>query len=146
MPLTLERLPKRCNAYYDSNFDRYIPGQGVVFVVGTNTRGRHGAGAAKAAADYYGAPEGHFDGHVNSYYGIPTREFNNSNRLVSLDLSTIYEYAREFAVYTICSPHTFLVTAIGTGRAGYEAREIAPMFRDAENCWFPDNWRPYLEG
>lgn len=143
--MVLDKLPKRTNAYYDSSIETWRPGKGVIFVAGTNLQGRHGAGAALAAAKYYGAPEGHCEGHVGDYYGIPTRNIIGPRQLETLPLSEIYYYVREFTIYTLCSPFTFLVTPIGTGRAGYHDSDIAYMFSDVENCWLPDKWQEYLE-
>jgi hypothetical protein len=50
----------------------------------------------------------------------------------------------DFLIYALNNPqYTFLVTAIGTGLAGYSAKEIAPLFilgLDLENVHFPERF------
>lgn len=149
----LHQLDRGTIDFYDTQYEDYVPGPGVLFVAGTNTSGIHGKGAAKTAADYYGAPKGHCNGHRGRYYGIPTREVYWSKsrenrgqriRLLSLPLNEIVKYVQEFIDYTHLTEYTFLVTAVGCGYAGYRDEQIAPMFRNATRCWFPDTWKPYI--
>jgi len=44
-----------------------------VFVFGSNPEGRHGAGAARVAADHYGAIMGMGRGHMGQSYGLVTK-------------------------------------------------------------------------
>jgi len=44
-----------------------------VFVFGSNPEGRHGAGAARVAADHYGAIMGIGRGHMGQSYGLVTK-------------------------------------------------------------------------
>jgi hypothetical protein len=44
-----------------------------VFVFGSNPEGRHGAGAARVAADHYGAIMGKGRGHMGKSYGLVTK-------------------------------------------------------------------------
>jgi len=52
----------------------------------------------------------------------------------------------EFLVYAADHPElTFKVTAIGTGLAGYQHEDIAPMFaRAPANCRLPEEWQALL--
>jgi hypothetical protein len=49
-------------------------------------------------------------------------------------------------VFTRFNPTiNFQVTQIGCGLAGFEAKDIAPLFRFApENCFFDEAWAEYL--
>lgn len=109
-----------------------------IFVFGSNLAGRHGAGAAKAAAEQHGAIYGRGMGLQGRSYAIPTKDAN----LKTLSLAYIREHVADFIAFAKKSPEmTFNVTAIGTGLAGYKHTEIAPMFKNApENCRLPVAW------
>lgn len=104
-----------------------------VFVFGSNLSGIHGAGAAKLAADKFGAILYKGIGHYGNTYAIPTK--NEFIQTMSVD--TIQKYVRDFIHYADQHPHViFLVTEIGCGLAGYEPKEIAPLFR---GCMYLEN-------
>lgn len=104
-----------------------------VLVVGTNTQGRHGKGAAKLATKF-GLKQGFPMGLQGQAYGIITKD------LVSYHPESI-EYHREMLsmirsqIYTLYkfadlrSELTFLVTKIGTGLGGFSEEEIGEIFR-----------------
>ncbi len=110
-----------------------------VFCFGSNLAGRHGAGAAKEALNYWGAKYGRAIGHHGKSYAIPTKDF----KLKTLPLDKISLYVEDFKDWAESLPDlTFLVTKIGCGLAGYEESDIAPMFKDApSNCVLPEGWR-----
>ena len=114
-----------------------------IFVFGSNLAGRHGKGAALHARQHYGAVYGNPIGRQGDSYAIPTK----SERLRPLPLFEIQLHVTEFIAYARQHPDTeFLVTAIGTGLAGYKHEEIAPMFHDAPpNCRLPDEWKELLQ-
>lgn len=104
----------------------------VVFVFGSNTAGRHGKGAAKVAKDRYGAQYGRAEGHMGRSYGIPTKGERDDSTLYPLSLPEIRRHIESFLIYARRhSELTFIVTAVGCGLAGYEPRQIGPMFREA---------------
>lgn len=118
-----------------------LPAEGEVFVFGSNLAGRHGAGAAKAARAL-GAIYGVGRGLRGQTYAIPTK----SRNLVSLRLEDVAREIRCFAEFTWDRPDlSFFVTAVGCGLAGFTDNQIAPLFKLAVNCSFPEQWRPYLE-
>ena len=118
------------------------PDFGVIFVFGSNSAGRHGKGAAQYARDVLGAKPGQGEGLMINCYGIPTKYGN----LQVKPLSEINESVQRFVEFTKAHPQLqWHVSAVGCGLAGYEAQDIAPMFKHAINCSFPDNWRDYLE-
>lgn len=102
--------------------------EGQIFVFGSNTAGRHGAGAARIAAKNFKAQYGVGSGPTGFTYAIPTKD----SALNTLPLSVIAEHASSFFWYAKQNPSLdFLVTPIGCGLAGYTASDIAPIF---ERC------------
>jgi hypothetical protein len=129
------------NTYYDTRmpFPNY---PNMLFVFGSNLAGRHGRGAAKDALNKYGAIYGMGQGMQGDSYAIPTKDHN----IQTLPLEQIANFVETFKRFTLMHPDlTFYVTAIGTGLAGYQHHEIAPMFKGVQNCWLPLAWRPYTE-
>lgn len=133
-------VPNSTNSYYTGIKSNLHPT--TIFVFGSNLAGRHGKGAAKEAYKNYGAIYGRSIGPMGNCYAIPTKDFE----IKTLDLSVIKAYVDLFVKYTKDNPNlNFFVTAVGTGLAGYKDEDIAPMFKGAINCWFPTNWKQYLE-
>ena len=94
-----------------------------VFVFGSNLAGMHGGGAARIARIYFGAKMGQGVGLQGSSYAIPTMQGGTE---------TIAPYVDEFIAFAKAHPQMhFLVTRIGCGIAGFDAEDIAPLFRDA---------------
>jgi hypothetical protein len=110
----------------------------VIFVFGSNTRGAHGAFAARDAVRYYGAIHGQAEGLQGRSYAIPTCD----DRIAPLPLVRIALHVDRFLDFAQAHPTlTFLVTKIATGAAGYTESEIAPLFRSAPlNVCLPDGW------
>ena len=93
-----------------------------IFVFGSNMQGVHTGGAACAAIKW-GAVMGQEKGLQGNTYAIPTT-FKTTNE--------IEPYVSEFIQFAESSPeYTFLVTEIGCGLAGYETKDIAPLFKGA---------------
>lgn len=109
-----------------------------VFVFGSNAAGRHGAGAAKFAAQHCGAIYGQGEGLQGQSYAIPTK--NSSIR--SLFLTEIAEHVEKFIGFAYKNQHLqFIVSRIGCGLAGFTDEEIAPLFKNAPaNCDLPGQW------
>lgn len=114
-----------------------------IFVFGSNLAGRHGKGAAYHARMHYSAVYGEGVGRTGQAYAIPTKDAT----LRVLPLYQIKNYVVQFLKYATSHPElTFLVTAIGTGLAGYSHEEIAPMFRYApKNCQLPNEWKEIIK-
>lgn len=113
-----------------------------IFVFGSNLAGRHGAGAARHAHTHFGAKTGVGLGRTGKAYALPTKD----HRLRSLPLQSIRLYVDQFIRHASENPHLeFMVTAVGTGLAGYRHADIAPMFAAApSNCLFPPEWLSFL--
>ena len=106
-----------------------------IFVFGSNLRGMHGGGAAYIAYLKFGAIMGQGVGLQGQSYGIPTMQGG---------VETIKPYVDEFIEFAKAHPtHTFLVTRIGCGIAGFTDDEISPLFEkahDVENIVLPPGW------
>lgn len=106
-----------------------------IFVFGSNLAGMHGGGAARFAADKFGAVWGQGVGLQGQSYAIPTMQGG---------VETIKPYIDEFVKFA--KEHTeydFLVTRIGCGIAGFTDEEIAPLFEGCkalENVALPEEW------
>jgi len=101
---------------------------GEVFVFGSNLAGIHGAGAARAAHIQWNAQWGVGYGMTGQCFAIPTKGY----QIETISLDAIEIHVDNFIRYAKAHPsHTFLVTEIGCGLAGYEPEHIAPLFYDA---------------
>lgn len=96
---------------------------GEIFVFGSNLEGAHGGGAALLAYRKWGAIWGQGVGLQGQTYGIPTMHGGPEE---------IRPYVDEFIRFALAHPElTFLVTEIGCGIAGFEPKDIAPLFKKA---------------
>lgn len=119
-----------------------------VYVFGANKKGVHGRGSALHARSF-GAKIGVGKGHVGQTYGIPTRDCHpipGSKKLhfTNLSLQEIKIYVDEFIEYAARNSQlTFLVVKIGTNNAGYQTKDIAPLFIEAmryQNIILPEEF------
>ncbi|MBR0269396.1 MAG: hypothetical protein IJQ48_05245 [Prevotella sp.] len=116
-----------------NHIDKLQPGE--IFVFGSNLRGMHAGGAARAAYHKFCAVMGQGVGLQGQSYAIPTMQGG---------VETIKPYVDEFIDFARQHPElTFLVTRIGCGIAGFRDEEIAPLFAEAHqlsNVVLPPNW------
>lgn len=107
-----------------------------VFVFGSNMQGKHIGGAARIAHDKFGAEWGVHNGLTGRTYAIPTVDLEGH-----MVIGEIREFIDQFTIFAEANPdQKFLVTAIGCGIAGYQVKEIAPMFNrgiDLNNVYLP---------
>jgi len=102
-----------------------------IFVFGSNTEGRHGAGAALAAMKW-GAVYWQSTGIMGQTYAICTKDLAKGMRSVPLEdikeqLAVFAEYAKEYPELE------FLLTPVGCGLGGYAVEELEallPAFTD----------------
>lgn len=97
-----------------------------IMVFGSNTEGRHGRGAAKYAAENFGAIQGRAEGLQGQSYGLITKDLQRGampDEFIQEQVSKLYNTARQLP------ERQFLVTPVGTGLAGRKAEEIAPLFK-----------------
>lgn len=122
----------------------YLPNFSMIdiFVFGSNLRGIHGAGAAKFAREHHGAILGRGTGLQGTSYAIPTKY----DPYKVMPLVEINEYVKVFLEFAKKNPeYNFNVTAIGCGLAGYDPKQIAPMFKDhSENVHLDERFENVL--
>jgi hypothetical protein len=113
----------------------------TIFVFGSNKLGKHGKGAALAAARQYGAEDGVGEGRTGRAYAIPTKNVPTRAKR-QIPLLEIRASVERFLKYAAEHPDLrFSVTRIGCGLAGYADAEIAPMFKGhTENVELPEGW------
>ncbi len=116
-----------------------------IFVYGSNLAGEHNSGAAKRSLNF-GAKNGIGIGICGNTYGIPTKgikAYKDAER-PTLSIAEIATHVVTFASYVANNTNlTFYVTPIGCGRAGYEPKDIAPLFKDLKdspNVYLPESF------
>lgn len=113
----------------------------MIFVFGSNLQGVHGSGSARTAFEHFGAIYGKGEGLMGDSYALPTCVAPGR----PLMLRHIELHVKKFREVVESLPHLhFVVTAVGTGYAGYNHHDIAPMFKGIPRCSFPDNWKQFL--
>lgn len=120
------------------------PFDNEIFVFGSNLAGIHGAGAARAAYDKYGAKWGQGLGFAGQSFAIPTKDV----QINTLKFDIIKNHVNIFAKVTDRFPEQlFFITRIGCGLAGLTDEQMAPLFKNCnkENCNMPINWQLYFE-
>ena len=97
-----------------------------IFVFGSNTEGRHGAGAALMAKQKWGAIYGNPKGIQGQCYAIVTKDLKQGKRSVAL--AQIGAQIKELVEYALAHPELeFLVTKSGCDLAGFSIGEIAAL-------------------
>lgn len=114
----------------------------MIFVFGSNEAGIHGAGAARVAYANHGAIYGKGFGLQGDSFAIPTKD----KAIRTLSLEAVREYVDKFLAYARAHlEDNFQVTQIGCGLAGFNAKDIAPLFKGAlSNCIFDTAWKLWL--
>lgn len=98
----------------------------MIFVFGSNLEGRHGAGAALHAAQYYGAEYGVGRGLTGRAYALPTKRTPYETLLereVRDNIVEFLDFARNH------SDKMFVLTPIGLGRAGFSKHTVVSALR-----------------
>ena len=101
-----------------------------VFVFGSNLAGQHLGGAALLAKEKFGAELGVGEGMTGQCYALPTKD-ENIETLPIAEIHKAIEQLRETVENN--KDKFFIITAVGCGLAGYEAKDIAPMFENFIN-------------
>ena len=97
-----------------------------VFVFGSNKAGNHAGGAARIAADKFGAVMGQGEGMQGQSYAIPTLDEN----MQRVSVEELTRSVRRFADFTLHNiDKRFFVTKIGCGIAGFSIEEVAGVFK-----------------
>lgn len=112
------------------------------FVFGSNQAGRHGKGAAKDAADHYGAVYGIGEGYSGRSYAIPTKDKAIKSRSLDEIRGSVARFLKQASQR---EDITFQVTRIGCGLAGFKDADIAEIFEDCSpNVLLPRKWYQLL--
>lgn len=110
-----------------------------IILVGTNTKGRHGALTARKK---FGLKLGHSEGLCGQSYCIVTKDLSKGLR--SIPLKDIESQIKEFNTFTKENDFTFYITKIGYGLGGYRDSKILPLFQKfdwPDNVVFPEDWQ-----
>lgn len=115
------------------------------FYFGSNESGYHGAGAAFDAWKRFGARYKKGFGPNGRSFAIPTKDWD----VQTLPLPVIDHYVQRAIEFIKANPEeVHIITRIGCGLAGYEPKDIAPMFvevADFANVWLPEDFRIILK-
>lgn len=116
---------------------------GQIFVFGSNLLGDHAGGAALYARTVCGAVQGVGQGTTGHAYALPTCSMPG----VPLTPDEVRAAVQLFlATAKLYPEHSFFVTAVGTGIAGFSHEFMADLFRDApDNCILPPEWSVIIE-
>ena len=118
-----------------------------VFVFGSNTRGVHGAGAAKVAVEQFGAVMGKGEGLYGQSYAFPTKNKN-------IQTLSLGEIRTSVTLLIACCEEnkdkTFLLTKVGCGLAGLSIAEVAGLFKEQQplpkNLVLPEEFDAIING
>lgn len=113
---------------YTGLIQRLEPNQ--IFVFGSNTQGRHGAGAALVALSLFGAVYGQAYGRQGSSYAIVTKDLTKSIH-PSINKYNIVDQIKQLYKYAEDNENLEFVIAysgIGTNLNGYTPDQMAAMF------------------
>ena len=115
-----------------------------IFVFGSNTEGRYGAGTAKLCLNKYGVIWGQASGLQGKSYGLITTDLHKKRP--SRTHQEIKDEIKKFYDFAIIHPELeFLVayTAKGYNLCGYSSKQLASMFNSfniPENIIFEDEF------
>lgn len=110
-----------------------------IFVFGSNLAGKHLGGAAMQAREQFGAVEGIGEGLTGQCYAFPTLD-RRFNKIIKAEL-----LLHIIRLYGTCADHPnkeFLLTAVGTGIAGFDVPFIKSLFTNVpKNLVLPDEFK-----
>ena len=116
--ITAHTSSQELRAYMDANPE-------AILIFGSNIYGLHLGGIARMAQECYGAQEGIGKGLQGRTYAIPTMQGG---------IHSIAPHVDEFIAFAAAHPHhSFVVTRIGCGVAGFTPEEIGPLFAEARH-------------
>lgn len=106
------------------------------FVAGTNYAGNHAGGAAFYAYEHFGLKFGIAEGLCGKTYAFPTLESDMNKRGMR---GLIKSRDRFFETARALPEKQFVMSAVGTGIAGYEIGEMKILFENPPvNVVLPD--------
>jgi hypothetical protein len=108
-----------------------------IIVVGTNLNGFHGAGAAKQAKDKFGLKERYREGICGQTYAFPTLGFDMDKRSKESLKTSVDKF---FMCAQQNKDKEFLMTAVGTGIAGFTLHYMESLFKNPPANVVLPNW------
>jgi hypothetical protein len=144
VPLQEEEEVPSSREYTPENITSLKPNE--VFVFGSNTEGRHGAGAAKIAKDKFGAIDGQKEGLQGQSYAIITKDLSKGKKSIPLfGKNSIAEGVEKFVEFANANmDKKFYVTKIGTSLAGYNEEQIKQVFQSINEFWTSEGIENYI--
>ena len=127
----------KAREYTPENITSLKPNE--IFVFGSNTEGRHGAGAALVAKEKFGAIQGNPKGMQGQSYAIITKDLSKGKKSIPLSKikDSLWWLMREAESN---KDKKFFVTKLGSSLAGYSIDEIRNLFKELSNeISIPDN-------
>ena len=116
----------------------------TVFVFGSNKAGRHGKGAALHAKKAWGAEQGVGEGPTGRAYALPTKD----EKLKTMSISDVGKSIANFIAHArVNEDKLFLLTPVGCGLAGHDAREIGALVgaeQPPANVLLTTSWLDHL--
>jgi len=114
------------------------------FVFGSNEGGYHDGGAARVAVEKFNAIYEKPFGIQGNSFAIPT--LDKDFKQLSLEKIKTYIHIAE-AIFEANPDNIFYVTKIGCGIAGFDIKDIAPLFERSytlENVYMPKEFYDYI--
>jgi len=117
--------------------------EGEVFVFGSDERGTHYGRASLMARQLFGAVLGEGEGLFGRSYALPT-----TCDYKPLELDKLRAHVKKFLdMAKLEKGLIFMVTPVGCGYSGRDAKDVAPMFAEAlayENVYLPQSFLDVL--
>lgn len=132
--------------YYTGDIE---PEENTIFVFGSNPRGIHGAGSARAARLHFGAIYGVGEGLQGSAYALPTTNLGINGREGLMPPDEIIEHIRKMYQCAEANPDKIFKVAYRNSPnevtlCGYSGGDLQKMFKAAgpipENVYFSEEW------
>ena len=118
-----------------------------IFIFGSNLQGLHGAGAALTARNRFDAKMGIGKGLTGQSYAFPT--IKSLNPYTKLTVKEIEQEVNDLEIIIKENNNKkFYLTAVGCGLAGYDIKNIAPLFKKLikyDNIVFPIEFKSFIK-
>ena len=109
-----------------------------IFVFGSNQAGLHSGGAARYALEHFGAQIGVGEGITGQCYAFPTLDRDHNQRSVEGLMTSVDKF---YLCAEANSGKQFLMSAVGTGIAGYTEHFMKSLFKNPPgNVVLPPEW------
>ena len=117
-----------------------VPEDNVIFVFGSNTEGRHGAGSAKVAVEQFGAKYGVGEGLCGNSYALPTVDFTRKKRPSRTEAEIVDSIVDMYLCAWSLPSYTFKIAyrskADEKTLCGYTGKQLLLMFLAAYGIFY----------